>query len=116
MPLQENDKEFSMSTSPLIKQNDPDYTQAAPNCCMRWPKQIYCQPKSSPTYQNILISRIENSKIISNALANHMSTVMEKIISKPQNTFVRDRQILDAMLIANEYLDSQLRKGASSYL
>lgn len=50
-------------------------------------------------------------KIISKVLTNHMSMVMEKIIFKSQNTFVKGRQILDSVLIANKCLHSRLKSG-----
>ena len=51
-------------------------------------------------------------KILTEVLANNrIKRVMGKIISQSQYAFVEERQILVAVLIANEVVDSTLRRN-----
>ena len=55
-------------------------------------------------------------KWLGKALANRLRKVVGKVVSKAQGAFVEGRQILDAMLIANEAIDAILKNNECDIL
>jgi hypothetical protein len=55
-------------------------------------------------------------KIIAKILANKLKIVLEKIISKSSNAFIRGRRDLDLIFIANECLDGRMRSRESGVI
>lgn len=54
-------------------------------------------------------------KILSKVLANRLRMVVGKVVTASQSAFIKGRQILDAILIANELVDDA-KKIRKSYL
>ena len=55
-------------------------------------------------------------KLLAKVLANRLKKVVSKVTSSTQNAFVEGRQILNATLIANEAIDSLLKRKESGVL
>ena len=55
-------------------------------------------------------------KILVKVLANRMKKVVGLVVSTSQNAFVEGQQILDVTLIANEVVDSLIRRKEKGLL
>ena len=55
-------------------------------------------------------------KLLAKIPANRLTGVMTGLVNKAQNDFVGGRQIMDAYLIANEVIDSMLKKKENELL
>ena len=49
-------------------------------------------------------------KFIAKVLANRLKRVMHSLINEAQNAFVEGKQIMDASLLANEVIDTMLKR------
>ena len=55
-------------------------------------------------------------KLLTKVLANRLKKVVGKVVSSSQNAFVERRQILEALLLANEVVDSLLKNNECGVL
>ena len=55
-------------------------------------------------------------KLLAKVLANRLKKVVGKVVSSAQNAFIEGTQILDTTLIANEAIDSLLKRNESGVL
>ena len=55
-------------------------------------------------------------KILAKVLAYRLKRVMHKLINRAQNVFVEGRQIMDASLLANEVIDTFLKRKEKGVL
>ncbi|GKV10561.1 hypothetical protein SLEP1_g21905 [Rubroshorea leprosula] len=55
-------------------------------------------------------------KILTKILANRLSRVMQEIIGEQQTAFVKGRQLMDGVVVANEVIDEVRRKRKSSFV
>ena len=53
---------------------------------------------------------------LAKVLAHGLKRVLAKVVSKAQNPFIEGRQILDANIVANEAVDSILRRNEGAIL
>ncbi|RVW95287.1 Transposon TX1 uncharacterized 149 kDa protein [Vitis vinifera] len=78
---------------------------------------VLCFFKEFYEMENLPISLVGSLyKWLAKVLANRLKKVVGKVISKAQGAFVEGRQILDAVLIANEAIDSTLKNNESAIL
>ena len=54
--------------------------------------------------------------LLSKVLTERLKKVVDKLVDAQQMTFIKNRQIMDAILIANEVVDSRITQGKAGIL
>ena len=55
-------------------------------------------------------------KLIAKVLANRLKRLMHRLINRAQNALVEGRQIMDASLLANEVIDTMIKRKEKGVL
>ena len=55
-------------------------------------------------------------KLLSKVLTERLKKVVDKLVDAQQMAFIKNRQIMDAILIANELVDSRITQGKAGIL
>ncbi|RVW41575.1 putative ribonuclease H protein [Vitis vinifera] len=103
-----SDEEVFSTLSDLNRDKEPEFNLLGPN-----PKKI--RSRGPRDFRPIsLMGGLY--KLLAKVLANRLKKVVGKVVSSAQNAIVEGRQILNATLIANEAIDSLLKRNESGVL
>ena len=64
----------------------------------------------------VMIPKKRGGGLLAKVLASRLKGVMMELVNKAQNAYIGGRQIMDASLIANEVIDSMLKKKEKGLL
>ncbi|RVW67635.1 putative ribonuclease H protein [Vitis vinifera] len=115
---EENDiREGIANAFKTLLSNPGDWRPSVSRLQFEMLEQLDANALETPLWKRRPISLVGSLyKWLAKVLANRLKKVVGKVVSKAQGAFVEGRQILDAMLIANEAIDSTLKNNESGIL